>query len=117
MPTDKPSNRALEPATPPATAWFDSEEEIEPSAALQHLRVMIERAALVYFALLFGLGAMMSLLGLNPLAHNGLMPKALLLFVGSALLLALANTLTELSYDYDRSWVSLMGRWRRSDKK
>jgi hypothetical protein len=50
----------------------------------------------------------MSLLGINPLVNNGLMPKVLLVFVGLALVIALANTLTDLSREQGRNWLRLV---------
>jgi hypothetical protein len=76
-----------------------------------HLRTMVSRAAVVYLVLFMGLGLAMSLLGINPLVNNGLMPKVLLVFVGLALVIALANTLTDLSREQGRNWLRLM-RWR-----
>jgi len=118
MTTDKPSKIAVEQLPwSAAPDWVDSNGDDDPPASQQQLRIIIGRAAMVYLGLLFGLGAVMSLLGINPLVNNGLMPKALLIFVGSALLLALANTLLNFLRDYGRSWLGLMGRWGRSGKK
>jgi hypothetical protein len=73
-----------------------------------HLRTMVSRAAGVYLALFMSLGLIMSIFGVNPLVNNGLMPKVLLVFVGLALLIALANTLTDLSREQGRNWLRLV---------
>jgi zinc transporter ZupT len=73
-----------------------------------HLRTMLSRAAIVYLVLFMGLALAMSLLGINPLVNNGLMPKVLLVFVGLALVIALANTLTDLSREHGRNWLRLV---------
>jgi peptidoglycan/LPS O-acetylase OafA/YrhL len=65
---------------------------------------------MVYLVLFMGLGLIMSVLGVNPLSGNGLMPKALLLFVSLALVMALANTLTDLFREQRRNWLRLARR-------
>jgi hypothetical protein len=52
----------------------------------------------------------MSVLGVDPLANNGLMPKVLFVFVGLALLIALANTFTDLFREQRRNWLRLVRR-------
>ena len=78
-----------------------------------HLRTILSRAVVVYLALFIGLGLLMLALGINPLVNNGLMPKVLLVFVGLALAIALANTLTEtdLLREQARNWLRLVPRW------
>lgn len=73
----------------------------------RYLRAILSRAVVVYLALFMGLGLVMSAVGVNPLVNNGLMPKALLVFVGLALLIALANTLTDLFREQGRNWLRL----------
>jgi hypothetical protein len=89
--------------------------EAEPDNSINHpgqIYPIIRRAVITYLVLLFGFGAIMTLVGVNPLANQGLMPKALLLFVGLALLLALTNTLSSHSYEHPyehrRDWTRLM---------
>lgn len=87
----------------------EAEGEYEAAAVerRRYLRLMMSRAVAVYLVLFMLLGLLMSVMGVNPLANNGLMPKALLLFVGLALLIALANTLTDLFREQSRNWLSL----------
>ena len=80
------------------------------------LRLVVRRAIGTYLVLLFGLGMIMSLLGLDPLAHDGLMPKALLVFVGLALGLATINTLISAVQERDGSWVRLLWELARRQK-
>jgi hypothetical protein len=74
------------------------------------LRTMLSRAALVYLGLLLGLSIFISMLGMNPLTHNGALPICLLAYVGSALILALANDETSLVEEQARSWLILAYR-------
>jgi len=72
------------------------------------LRPIISRAVVTYLVLFMGFGLAMSVLGVNPLIKNGLMPKALLIFVGLALLIALAGRLSDLSQGPGTDWLNLM---------
>ncbi len=86
----------------------DGEDEATATAERRrYLCAILSRAVVVYLVLFMGLGLLMSVMGVNPLANNGLMPKALLLFVGLALLIALANTLTDLFREQGRNWLRL----------
>jgi hypothetical protein len=83
------------------------------------LRTILSRAALVYLGLFLGLGLLLSILGINPLIHNGALPKCLLVYVGLALILALANGEANLVDEQARSWLTLFSHrpFRgRSDK-
>ena len=71
------------------------------------LRVILSRAALVYLSLFLGLSIFMSTLGINPLIHNGALLKCLLVYVGVALILALANGESNLVDEQARSWLVL----------
>jgi hypothetical protein len=55
------------------------------------LRVILGRAVMVYLGLFLGVSLVMSILGLDPLLHNGALPQCLLVVVGLALILALAG--------------------------
>lgn len=79
--------------------------------------MILSRAAVVYLVLFMGLGLIMSALGVNPLVNNGLMPKALLIFVGLALIMALANTLIDLCREQGRNWLRLARRQTTLGKK
>lgn len=81
------------------------------------LRTVLSRAVLVYLLLFIGLGLVMSLFGVNPLANHGLMPKLLLVFVGLALVIAWANTLTDLLREQSRNWLRLVRGQAVSAKK
>ncbi|NJN95514.1 MAG: hypothetical protein HC875_16085 [Anaerolineales bacterium] len=75
----------------------EADRENEATAERRrYLHVMVSRAVIVYLVLFMLLGLIMAMVGVNPLVNNGLMPKVLLVFVGLALLIALANTLTDL---------------------
>ena len=82
-----------------------------------HLRTILSRAAVVYLVLFMGLGLVMSVWGVNPMVNNGLMPKVLLVFVGLALVIALANTRTDLSREQGRNWLRLVRGRAMSGKK
>lgn len=84
---------------------IDSDETGGLAEPRRRFRLIIGRAVLVYLLLFLALGVSMSLLGVDPLAHNGLMPKALLLFVGLALLMALINTAAQLSQERSVGWL------------
>jgi hypothetical protein len=87
----------------------DNEENEFPNQA-NRLRTIVSRAALVYLGLFLGLSIFISMLGINPLAHNGALPICLLAYVGSALILALANDETSLVEEQARSWLILAYR-------
>lgn len=80
----------------------------QPSLPQTELRRIISRAALAYLVLFIGVGLGLSLLGANPLAKNGLMPKALLIFVGLAVIIALANRLAGSWLEPGQNWLNLM---------
>lgn len=98
-----------------ASTWLEAEE---PDLAEQRsrIRTIISRAAGVYLVLFLILGGLMSSLGVSPLARGGLMPKALLLFVGAALVMALANVLAEAAREDSRGWLSLIWRLARGKR-
>jgi hypothetical protein len=86
---------------------IEQDESAWAAERRRQVRLILSRAAGVYLVLFMGLGLLMSALGVNPLANNGLMPKALLLFVGLALVIALANTRTNLFQEQGRNWLRL----------
>ena len=102
---------------------IEIETDIEPDESAwaaerrRQIRLVLSRAAGAYLVLFMGLGLLMSLLGVNPLANNGLMPKALLVFVGLALLIALAGTLSDLVRQQGQGWLSLAQKRRQSRLK
>jgi hypothetical protein len=85
----------------------EEDETVRADQRRRYLRAILSRAAGVYLVLFMALGLIMSALGVNPLANDGLMPKALLIFVSLALLIALANTLTDLFREQGRNWLRL----------
>jgi hypothetical protein len=91
-------------------ASFNEEEIAWLLDYQKHIRVIISRAMATYLVLFLCLGLVMSFSGVSPLAKNGLMPKVLLIFVGLALLLALANTLSENFSEYRQGWSTLLRR-------
>jgi hypothetical protein len=92
-----------------ASSWLE-EENLELDEQRSLIRTIISRAMVVYLVLFLVLGGLMSSLGVNPLAKGGLMPKALFLFVGAALVMALVNVLSEASREHGQGWLSLMCR-------
>ncbi len=92
----------------------------EPSASdndqTGHWRVIIGRAIMIYLGLFLGVGVMMSLLGVNPLANNGAMPMGLLIFVGLAVLIALSGDMGELAHGFGRGWLSIVGIFNRKER-
>ena len=97
-------------ANPDESIWLDRR--------YHELRPIISRAVVTYLVLFMGLGLAMSALGVNPLIKDGLMPKALLIFVGLALLIALAGRLSDLAQGQGTDWLNLMrGLIRASSKR
>jgi hypothetical protein len=89
---------------------INDNEENEFSTRANRLHSMVSRAVLVYLGLFLGLSIFISMLGINPLIHNGALPICLLAYVGSALILALANDETSLVEEQARSWLILAYR-------
>src|SRR5262245_56414344 len=93
------------------------EAELTRAAERWHwLRTMLGRAAGAYVVLFLVLGLGMSALGANPLANNGLMLKVLFIFVGLALLLALASSLTDLFREQGRNWLRIVRKQQFGEK-
>ncbi len=91
-------------------SWQQEDETEEDHASSQpsRLRTILSRAALVYLGLFVGVSFFMSMLDLNPLLHNGALPKCLLVYVGLALILALANNgETDLVDEQTHSWLAV----------
>ncbi|MBE7554780.1 MAG: hypothetical protein HS126_27325 [Anaerolineales bacterium] len=74
------------------------------------LRTILGRAVGVYLGLFLGSSLVMSILGLDPLLHNGALPQCLLVIVGLALILALAGGETNLIDEQVRSRLILFNR-------
>ena len=103
-------------------AWSAApvEEQTEVSNSPSRLRLILQRAALLYLGLFLSLSTLMSLAGLDPLIHNGALPKWLLVWVGLAVLLAWGNSESNLMEEQARSWLALYRSrplGRRSDGK
>ena len=96
---------------------IDDDESAEAAERRRYLRTMMSRAAGAYLLLFLGLGLAMSALGVDPLANNGLMPKVLFIFVGLAVLIALANSLTDLFRAQGRNWLRVVRRDVTTGKK
>jgi hypothetical protein len=90
-------------------SWQKANDTDENNAPNQpsRLRTILSRAALVYLGLFLGLSIFMSMLGINPLIHNGILPKCLLVYVGLALILALVSGEASLMDEQARSWLAL----------
>lgn len=95
------------------SSWLEEEETPDLTEQRSLIRTIISRATMVYLVLFLVLGGLMSSQGVNPLAREGLMPKALFLFVGAALVMALVNVLTEATREHGQGWLSLMGHLTR----
>jgi len=118
----RPGSSKNTPLNPPATGGsygslpesgrgregWSVEEEVWLSEQQRHLRSMISRALVAYLVLFLGLGIVMSLFGLDPLIKGGLMPKALFLFVGLSLLIAVTNTVVDASKEQEASWFNVL---------
>lgn len=74
------------------------------------LRTILGRAVRIYLGLFLGLSLVMSILGLDPLVHNGALPQCLLVIVGLALILALAGGDANLVDEQVRSRLILFNR-------
>jgi hypothetical protein len=101
------------------SSWVEGEAAPDLAEQRSLIRTIISRAMMVYLVLFLALGGLMSSLGVNPMARGGLMPKALFLFVGAALVMALANVLAEAAREHGQSWLTLMcllGRRKRSPR-
>ncbi|MEM7347153.1 MAG: hypothetical protein AAF485_23175 [Chloroflexota bacterium] len=73
--------------------WQDNDLLSEPLPKERNdLWIMISRAITIYLGLTVGLGAFISFFGGDPLANNWFVPKLLLVIVGLAFLIALANS-------------------------
>lgn len=90
----------------------EEEELAELPTPRGRLRPLLNRAVSLYVGLFFGLSLLLSLLGVDPLIHNGLMPKALLVYVGAALLLAWAGSEVQQLDEPSSGWFVWLGRWR-----
>lgn len=102
-----PDSRESEARPPEAESETEQDEPAWAAERRRQVRLILSRAAGVYLVLFMGLGLLMSALGVNPLANNGLMPRALLFFVGLALVIALAGNLSELARGQGRGWLRL----------
>ncbi|MBE7551207.1 MAG: hypothetical protein HS126_09050 [Anaerolineales bacterium] len=100
-------SREAEAGPPKIEPEVEQDESAWAAERRRQARLILSRAAGVYLVLFIGLGLLMSALGINPLANNGLMPKALLLFVGLALVIALAGNLSDLAREQGRGWLRL----------
>lgn len=105
------------PPPPPAEGELSQSIEVESIEPRSPLWLILGRAIKLYLILFLALGLLMSLLGVNPLAQNGLMPKVLLLLVGASTLLALAGAHSNLLVEYGHMWLSLRPKHRRPQDK
>lgn len=80
------------------------------------LRTILSRAVMVYLGLFLGISLLLSLLGVNPLTHGGLIPQCLLVYVGFSVLLALAQAETNLIDEQVRSRLALYTHWPRPER-
>jgi hypothetical protein len=106
------SNR---PDTPAVWSTASDDEESNFHYYTGRLRPIVSRAAILYLGLLFGLSTLLSVFGIDPFIRNGLIPKVLLIYVGLATMLALANTQANLAKEQTRGWLALTGKRRFRD--
>jgi len=107
------SNR---PDTTPVWSTTSDDEASNFRYYTGRLRLIVSRAALLYLGLLFGLSTLLSIFGVDPFLRNGLIPKVLLVYVGLATILALANTQANLAKEQTRGWLALTGKRRFEDR-
>jgi hypothetical protein len=101
------------------SSWLEAEEAPDLTEQRSLIRTIVSRALGAYLVLFLVLGGLMSSQSVNPLARGGLMPKALFLFVGAALVMALINVLAGAAREHGQSWLSLMchlARGKRSPR-
>ena len=98
------------------SSWLEEEEAPNLAEQRSLIRTIISRAIVVYLVLFLALGSLMSSLGVSPLARGGLMPKALFLFVGAALVMALVNVLAGAAREHGQSWLTLMCHLARGNR-
>lgn len=84
----------------------DDDDDVQVSPGW--LCLILKRAVIAYVILFFLLGLLMSAFGSHPLAKSGLMPKGLLLFVGAATIIAVANSLVEHARETGTNWFRLL---------
>ncbi|GAB4437836.1 MAG: hypothetical protein Fur0044_34660 [Anaerolineae bacterium] len=99
-------------------SWSDVSEDTRDDLPRppSRLRAILSRAVMVYLGLFLGISLLLSLLGVNPLTHGGLIPQCLLVYVGLSLLLALAQTETNLIDEQVRSRLALYTHWPRPER-
>ena len=88
------------------------EEETRPSIPSGRWRYLLNRALMLYGGLFFGVSILLSLLGVDPLIHNGVVPKGLLVYVGLAVILAWASSEAQRADEPAAGWFTRLGKWR-----
>ncbi len=116
MNPDKCVKKELPQPWPDKTTWPSFEDEGDFPEYHPQVQMIVWRAVVTYLVLVIGAGAIMTLLDINPLVKNGLMPKSLLIFVSLSLLIALINTLTDFSQEHRGKWLELIVSWVRPTK-
>ena len=107
------SNR---PDTTPVWSTTNDDEESNVSYDTGRLQLIVSRAAILYLGLFLGSSILLSICGVDPFVRNGLIPKILLVYVGLATILAMANTQTNLAKEQTRGWLALTGKRRFEDR-
>lgn len=100
------------------SAWPEVSEDIwdDLPHPTSRLRTILGRAAVVYLGMFLGISLLLSVLGVDPLTHNGLIPQCLLVYVGFMVLVALANGDDEnLINEQVRSRLALFACWPRHE--
>ncbi|HEX9922965.1 MAG TPA: hypothetical protein VGD99_09900 [Anaerolineae bacterium] len=101
--------------TTPVWSIPGDDEESNFHSYTGRLRLIVSRAAILYLGLLLGLSTLLSIFGVDPFIRNGLIPKVLLVYVGLATILAVANTQANLAKEQTRGWLALTGKRRLRD--
>jgi hypothetical protein len=100
--------------------WQNStgNEEDDLSPPPSRLRTILSRAVQVYLILFLSISALLSILGVDPLTHDGLIPECLLVCIGFSVLFSLANGEDEtLINEQARSRLALFSHWPQRREK
>lgn len=98
------------------THWQKSSgnEEDDLPTPPSRLRTILSRAVQVYLGLFLSISILLSILGVDPLTHDGLIPQCLLVCIGFSVLFTLANGEDEtLINEQARSRLALFSHWPR----
>jgi hypothetical protein len=97
-----------------AQLWAKTNLPNTQSSKRHPLVQLAGRAVVTYLVLFFTIALVLSVFGVNPLVREAFMPRALLVFVGLATIIAAANIITNHSQEDTFSWrnVAQHVKWR-----